>query len=992
VGFSDDVSLMFRIKADSSQGVSALNAFSAAAQKETDKVVQSFTGMTGAAGRLASSLGPVGLGVTALTGAVIAGGGAIFEFAKHYSEAANDIYNFHQRTNVSVEVLSALRVALTNSGSSLDRFQNGLVFFQKNIEKVNELVAAGKDKNNDLAKSFKALGIDVTSNETALMTAFRALSKVGEGTEQVALAQRLFRGSAKDVLAIIKESHGDFDAYTERLRKMGLIIGTEAAVQAHEFNIQLQQLQLEAEAAGRTLGEEVLPTITGAIEDLTGAMSGNMGVLKSWGEDLRNVLQLAEAVVETLKKDDKSSSWETPADTARRFGANLDRIQRRDNIQAGRVIPLGGEMTQAQRDAAQRRSEEERTRADRSLYSQYLKEGQEPPADLRARLRGSFDPSELGGHKPGGGADKAAQEAERVIKESLRAIEEEYARHIEVLRRDYGDEVISSQAYTKGIIDEANDRFEKLKAALDKERALQKKQSGRDRIDNEIQRAQDARDREVNDAQDAQFKRERDGLIRHRQALLDLADKYDAQSIASIQVTAEARAITYEDAEGKVFNIQTAAFDRRLQAARDDEARFYAQQKDLNDVDVDLAQAYSDRIAAIVAEQEGAQLEHERRTDAARRRDIDAERIYLENMRRMKAQAVASALDVEREAIEAGARSGGKYQTRAERSSIITSFADNARKREEQEHKDRQAAIQSQANDNLDRAKTEDERLQALKTYNQLTEDEYARHLLALGKIGDEEQLQKGELSPLKALRDELNKFKEETDFSPLELAGQAVGQLFESLKTNVLSSIDAIITGGKGLKQALADMGRQILVELASWLAKKAALKGAEELAEGFSDLANPFMAWHAPTHFYAAAGWFALAGAAAIGGRLVAGAGGGGGGTSGASAGQAVAGTNAREDNRTRYEREQAARDAHTIREARRGGAPDPTIPTVHVVIHDNVQTEPGLFRKRVVDVVGGELENHAGLQASVGRAFMREYRSMGDMRDMVRDDALR
>jgi hypothetical protein len=365
----------------------------------------------------------------------------------------------------------------------------------------------------------------------------------------------------------------------------------------------------------------------------------------------------------------------------------------------------------------------------------------------------------------------------------------------------------------------------------------------------------------------------------------------------------------------------------------------------------------------------------------------------------MRAQAVASALDIERTEIEAAARNGGRPQTHAEQLSTIKSLADNARKQEEQEHKDRQAAIVAQANDNLDKAKTEDERLQALKTYHQLTEDEYVRHQLALGKIGDDEQQQKAELSPLKELRDELDKLKQETDFTPAQLAGQAVGKLFSSLKTNVLSSIDAIVTGSKTLKQALGDMGRQILVELASWLAKKAVLKGAEEMAEGFSDLANPFMAWHAPQHFYAAAGWFALAGAAAIGGRLIAGAGGGGA-TSGASGGQAVA-SSGTTDRTIREGRTGGASDPNVIEQSRNALAPRPII--IHLEAHAVTTNEPGTLTNHVLRVVSDDPRAKVAVVEHVGQelgragsrlhqpfenAFVATYRSNGPVRDTVKN----
>lgn len=993
MGFSDDVSLLFKIKADPSQGISAVNAFSGQVQKETDKIVQSFASQTGAAGRLASSLGVVGFGVTALVGGVIAAGAGVFEFAKKTSEAANELYILHERTNLSVETLSALRVALQSTGRDIGSIQNALVFFQKNTEKVVELTAAHKDKNNELAKSFKALDIDLSSNEAALLSAFRALSKLPEGYQQTALAQRLFRGGAKDVLAIIKESHGDFDAYTERLRKMGLIISTDVARQAHDFNVQLKELQLTSEAAGRELGQEIIPTITNAIQDLTGAMSGNKSVLKSWGEDLRDVVQLMETLAATFKKDENSSSWETPADTWRRFLANKERIQRRDDIAAGRVTVTTDEMTPAQRAELQKRG-------NRELFNAQIAAGMKPDADLLSRVRGDIDPASLTGSKRGG-ADKAAQEAERVIKESLRAIEEEYSRHVDALRRDYDNEVISSKAYTKGIVDEANARFEKLKAGLEREKALQTKQSGKDRIDNEIQRAKDARDKEVNDAQDAQEKRERDALIRHRENLLNLADRYDAQSIASIQATADARGITYEDAEEKIYKIQVAAFDRRLQTAREDEADFYAQQKDLNDVDLDLAQSYADRIAAITAEQEGVELEHERRTDDARRRDIENQRQYNEQMRRLKAEAVAAALDVERTEIEAGARLNGGRQTRAERLSTLHSLAELERKQAEADHKNRMADIEAQKQDNLEKAKTEDERLEALKVYNQAVETEEARHLQALGKINDEEKTQEDQLDPLRALKDIWQDFKDDS-----ENASDSIGKSVSSLSNTVAGSLhnmagalkQAYVANllygdsiGKALKKALAEQLAEISAECLVQGMKHAAYALA---SLAFGDFGG------AARHATASAAFFGVAAATGAGASSLAKSAGLRGDTSGASAGQAVASSSAAD--RTIREGRTGGASSPFIEQSRNAPAPTPII--LHIEAHAVTRNEPGTLtehvikvvtdderaRVAVVDHIGKELSNAGGvLHEPFEKTFVRTYRSFGPVRQTIKED---
>jgi hypothetical protein len=191
-----------------------------------------------------------------------------------------------------------------------------------------------------------------------------------------------------------------------------------------------------------------------------------------------------------------------------------------------------------------------------------------------------------------------------------------------------------------------------------------------------------------------------------------------------------------------------------------------------------------------------------------------------------------------------------------------------------------------------------------------------------------------------------------------------------------------AFLSGGAGAGVSFAKMTKAIVANLAA----QALVESLMEIARGLAALANPFTAWQAPMHF-AAAKAFALVGGVAAGIALAIPGGGAGG--SGASE---LAGGAGREDGRTKYEREQAERDRNAIREERRGGTTgDPKVPTVHVVIHDNVKMEPGIFRDRVVEVVGREMETHTGLQRSVGVAFVREFNSMGNLRETIRDDAM-
>lgn len=89
---------------------------------------------------------------------------------------------------------------------------------------------------------------------------------------------------------------------------------------------------------------------------------------------------------------------------------------------------------------------------------------------------------------------------------------------------------------------------------------------------------------------------------------------------------------------------------------------------------------------------------------------------------------------------------------------------------------------------------------------------------------------------------------------------GTAVHTLGHLVADGIGASVAAAITGSQGFAAAFEQMAKSAIAALA----EHAIVKALEEVAYGFSDLANPLMAWHAPTHFLAAAEWGAVGGAA--------------------------------------------------------------------------------------------------------------------------------
>jgi methyl-accepting chemotaxis protein len=156
-------------------------------------------------------------------------------------DAAGNLFDLSQKTNFSVESLSALKNAAETSGSSIESISTALGIFQKNQEAANQ-------GNKKLSETFQRLNIDTHSNEQGLRDAFKALSDMTEGEQQTALAMEIFGKSGKDVLGVIKETNGNLDEAIAKYKEMGTLISTETAKAADDLGDSLTSAGQKAKA------------------------------------------------------------------------------------------------------------------------------------------------------------------------------------------------------------------------------------------------------------------------------------------------------------------------------------------------------------------------------------------------------------------------------------------------------------------------------------------------------------------------------------------------------------------------------------------------------------------------------------------------------------------------------------------------------------------------------------------------------------------------
>jgi len=295
----EQVGLLFKLRADSSDAQRALTQFRGVVQSTVNDVSQRANGLANSFLNVSQNLTGLTTGLTGVAGVAVTVATGLFAVARSAAAAIADLDDLTQKTGLSVETLSALKVQLEQDNVSMESFGRGVQFLQRQV-------VAAQTGNDDLLKSFKDLGIELGgTTEDVLRRVVARFQQLPDEAQKTAFATRLFGRAGADLVVTLNNLNGDLDAHISKMRELGLTVTPEAAKAAAEFEDQIDLLTRQFDALKIEVGNAVIPTFTDYIQKINEAVVNTkalvrengllLGVWKEMGRE--NAKRILEGVV-----------------------------------------------------------------------------------------------------------------------------------------------------------------------------------------------------------------------------------------------------------------------------------------------------------------------------------------------------------------------------------------------------------------------------------------------------------------------------------------------------------------------------------------------------------------------------------------------------------------------------------------------------------------------------------------------------------------------
>jgi lambda family phage tail tape measure protein len=368
-----------------------------------------------------------GFGAAIAGSAIVAGLGAI---VKKATDAGGDLDDLQIKTGVAASALFAIGNAAEVAGVDMDTLGKGLGKLNINLVKAAE-------GNEDLARKFKRLGVDVKDANGQVVPADKALKQIADrfadmpdGAQKAAAAVALFGKSGADLIPLLNEgaaglerfksklTPGEFEQFTKRSDQFGESL-TELGVRSKSFGLELTAALLPA-----------LQSILEVFSDLFNTDQDWTALFKVITFGLRTVSTVIYAMIKLVDQLAKAVVYTFDA---------IGKALQGDFAGAGRAISqgFGAGLEQAKRDFAQ--------------IQKIFTDAPAPKATARDR---ALTPDTSAANTAAAAAARKAATKQERLSEKRASLEQRGKDFLKQLQRSVEDVTLSSQVVTASPADQ----------------------------------------------------------------------------------------------------------------------------------------------------------------------------------------------------------------------------------------------------------------------------------------------------------------------------------------------------------------------------------------------------------------------------------------------------------------------------------------------------------------------------------------------------------
>lgn len=239
-------------------------------------------------------------------------GRGFIELVADVEHTRRELVRFADETQVSVEVLDAVRLAATKGGAEFEGIADS---FRDFGEKMFDFANGG----GAAEEAFRALGVQVRNGDGSLRSVDGTLREVigklqdmEDETLQAALAQQLFSDQGAELLRVLGDQ--SLDEYLRFAQQFGLVQGPAAAQASRDWDQALGGLSIALQSVAGDLVQSFGTTATQLVQDFT------LGLVASWQFVKTLVSSMGDyrLAVETARKSAQlwHATWRKAADDA----------------------------------------------------------------------------------------------------------------------------------------------------------------------------------------------------------------------------------------------------------------------------------------------------------------------------------------------------------------------------------------------------------------------------------------------------------------------------------------------------------------------------------------------------------------------------------------------------------------------------------------------------------------------------------------------------